>query len=121
MARRSRCRGRRGGAHAERQVGAAPGGDPPVARLVDDDLEQPGAERRTVPEAAERQVGFDKPLLGGVLGLPGVPQDEVGGAEGQVLEATHELPVGVLVGALRPLDQFALVEHVESVQRSAPR
>ena len=58
----------------------------------------------------QRSVGLHEPVLGSVLRLGGVPDDEVGDSEGDALICVHEFSVGVLVSALRPFDELRLIE-----------
>src|SRR5829696_8513641 len=68
---------------------------PPVARLVGDDRQQPGAERRTLAEAAARAVRLDEGVLHDLLGVGGRARDDVCGAEGDHLVLADELLVVV--------------------------
>src|SRR5262249_42726460 len=93
---------------AERELLPPAGRAPPVPRLVRDDPQQPRPERRAAPEAAERAVRLDEPVLRGLLGVGGVAGEQVGGAEGDPLVQAHELLVGGCVAALRALDELLL-------------
>src|ERR671930_1464552 len=81
-----------------------------VASLVRDDLQEPGPERLAGTESVQRAVGLHERVLGSVLRLGGVSDDEVGDAEGDALVCVHEFSVGVLVAALRPFDELRLIE-----------
>ena len=110
---------------AQREVRAPAGRAAAVARLVGDDLQQPGPERRARAEAAERAPRLDEAVLRGLLGVGGVAGDHVGRAEGDALVCVHELLVGVRVAALRAADQVGFVEwsahHRPLLHRSTAR
>src|SRR6185436_5598999 len=83
---------------------------PAVARLVGDDLQEPGPERSARAEASERAPGLDEPVLRSLFGVGGVACDHVRRAKGDALVCSHELLVGVAVAALRAADQVGFVE-----------
>src|SRR5262249_14068158 len=92
----------------EHQRGAAAHRAAAVPRLVRDDAQQPGPERRVGPEAAERAPGLEHALLDGILGL--APRDEVGDSEGGFLMHAHELFEGALVPTPGAAHEVALLE-----------
>ena len=65
----------------ERETRAPPRGAAAVTRLVGDDPQQPRPERLLESEPPERTPGLDDGLLRGVLGLGGVPGNDVGESE----------------------------------------
>src|ERR671934_1022805 len=97
-------------ARPQRQRVAARARAAAVASLVRDDLQQPRPQRLAGAEPVQRPVGLHERVLGSVLRLGRVPDDEVGDAEGDALVCVHEFSVGVLVSALRPFDELRLIE-----------
>src|SRR6266511_1684022 len=95
-----------------RQVVLAAAGAPAVARLVGDDRQQPGPERRVRAEAVQRVPGLDQALLGGVLGVGGAAGDQAGCPVRELLVPAHEGLVGTHVSPSRPFDEldFLLVQ-----------
>src|SRR6266545_345450 len=91
---------------------AAAAGAPAVARLVGDDRQQPGPERRVRAEAVQRVPGLDQALLGGVLGVGGAAGDQAGCPVRELLVPAHEGLVGTHVSPSRPFDEldFLLVQ-----------
>jgi hypothetical protein len=78
------------------------------ARLVRDDLQQPGSERRAAAEAAERPVGLQERLLERVLRVARIASDQVRHPIGEALVLEQQRLVGIDVPALRPLDELLL-------------
>src|SRR5919204_757273 len=97
-----------GRAHGE--LRAATSGTATVARLVGDDLQHPGTERRACAKPPQRAPRLDEAVLCRVLGFGRTTGDEVRGAECDALVCVHELCVGVVVAAPRAFDQFGFVE-----------
>src|SRR5918993_443831 len=74
-----------------------------VSGLVGDYREQPRPERGAGAEAPEGAVRLHEGLLGRILSRRGVACDEVSGAEGHLLVATHQPLIRRSVSTLRPL------------------
>src|SRR5262249_2586385 len=85
-------------------------GAAPVVRLVRDDAEEPGPERRAVAEAAERAVRVHERVLRRFLGVGRVAGEGVGGAEGDALVGLHDLCVCVAVSGPCEPDELLLGE-----------
>src|SRR3954447_18811908 len=98
------------GGGAQRDVGAASGGTAPVVRLVGDDAKQPGPERCTCAEAAERAPRFDERILRRVLRVGRGARQKVRRAKCDPLVCVHELRVRLLVAPAGALDQQVFVE-----------
>jgi mannose-6-phosphate isomerase-like protein (cupin superfamily) len=101
-------RGRR--RDAQREPAPATGGPPSVARLVRDDLEQPGPKRRAVPEAIEGAVRLHEAVLYRLLGVARIPRCHERDAKGESLVHAYELLVGGRVAALGAHDERCLVQ-----------
>ena len=93
---------------AQNQIDPATGRLSSVAGLVGDDLEQPGTKRRAGPKTSQRIVRLDEGILCNIVGLGGVAGDQVGGAKGNLLSASHERLVGEGVAPLRPGDELTV-------------
>ncbi len=55
-------------------------------------------------------VRLQERLLSGILRLGGVPEDQVGDAEGEVLVLLHELAEGRAVASARPGDDLLVIQ-----------
>ena len=77
----------------------------PVPRLVRHDPQEPRAERRVGPKAAERPVRLDERVLDGLLGVAAVTGGDERDSECDSLVHAHELLVGSRVAALRAHDE----------------
>src|ERR1700682_87223 len=86
----------------------AAGGADAVAGLVGDDFEQPRLRLRPAAERAERPVGLDEAVLGGLLGVSRGPGDHVGSREGNLLVALHDLLIGSRIAALGAREQLGI-------------
>src|ERR687898_323766 len=93
----------------QEQTGAARGGPALISGLVGDYREQPGPETGARPEASQGAVSLHECLLGRFLGLRGVARDEVGGTEGHLLVAAHQLLIRRSVSTLRTLGELRVI------------
>ena len=95
---------------AERQRRAPAGRAAAVARLVRDDAQQPRLEGRPGPEPPERAVRLHERVLRRLLGVGGVPGEEIGGSQRDALVCVHQLLVGVGVAPPGAGDELGFVE-----------
>jgi hypothetical protein len=79
-------------------------------RLVGDDLQEPGPERRSRSKAIERIVCLDKAGLRRIFGGFRIARPKIGGPEGKLLIPAYELLVGLHVAPLGSRHEFSLVQ-----------
>ena len=88
---------------------APAGRAPPIARLVRDDAQQPGPDRRPLAKAGEGGVRLEEGFLDGIVGI-GLRAHEVRGPQGDVLVAAHDLLVRHDVAGPGTRDQFGVFD-----------
>ena len=94
--------------HAQSEPLAASGRPQAVARLVGDDRQQPGPQRRALAEASQRAVCLDEGVLRSLLGVRRGAGDHPRGPERDLLVCPHDLLVGVALAPLGPRDELLL-------------
>ena len=92
--------------HAQHKSRAAARGPHAVPRLVGDDRQKPGPERRPVAEARQRAVRLDEGVLRGLLRVGVGSRYDPRGPERDRLMQSHDLLVGLQLTALRASDEL---------------
>lgn len=82
------------------------------SRTVEQNVEQPGCERRASFEPVDPAEDRQPNVLGDLLGNGTTSDRRLGHAEQARLESTDERDEGRLVTSAQPVDQFDLVVHV---------
>lgn len=95
-------------------------GATPVAGLVRDDAQKPGAERRPGTKAGEGSMGLEECLLDGIVGV-GLRADEVRGPTRDVLIPADEFLVRRDVATPGSRDGFVVVDVDGPPRSTVPR
>lgn len=83
---------------------------PPVGGFVANDGEEPGAKRGFRAEPGHGSIGLDKRLLGDVLGLGVISDQEIGQSERVVLVYPHQLLECTLITPAGVVQESCLVQ-----------